>query len=86
MSEPEDLTQVSLFISRLLISFGLHSAPPLSRSSKLHFVVFPNSLFPLIYVPLHIIFLFLYTSSHDGNANTKSKYFLNVNKCKLYFK
>lgn len=85
MSDPEDLTQISLFISQLLISFSFHSAPPLSRSFKMYFALLPNSLSPLIYEPLHIIFhpsSFLYTSSHDRNSNTKSKYFLN--NCKYY--
>lgn len=45
MSEPEDLTGISLFISHLLISFGLHSAPPLSRTSKMYFALLPNLLF-----------------------------------------
>lgn len=43
MSGPEDLTQTSLFIFHLLISFGLHSAPPLSRSFKAYFA---HSHFP----------------------------------------
>lgn len=87
MSDPEDLTQISLFISQLLISFSLHAAPPLSRSFKMYFPLFPNSLSPPIYEPLHIIFhpsSFLYTSSHDRNSNRKSKCFLNINKCKYY--
>lgn len=63
MSEPEDPTQISLFISHLPVSFGLHSAPPLSRSSKTYFALLPISLFPLISEPLHLIstFPFLYT-------------------------
>lgn len=46
MSEPEDPTYMSLFISHLPIPFGLHSAPPLSRSSKIYLALLPISLFP----------------------------------------
>lgn len=58
MSEPEDPTQISLFISHLPVSFALHSTPPLSRSSKTYFALLPISLFPLISEPLHLISTF----------------------------
>lgn len=58
MSEPENPTQISLFISHLPVSFGLHSAPPLSRSSKTYFALLLIFLFPLISEPLHLISTF----------------------------
>lgn len=58
MSEPEDPTQISLFISHLHVYFGLYSAPPLSRSSKMYFAFLPISPFPLISEPLHLISTF----------------------------
>lgn len=85
MSEPEDLTHLSIYFPLTHIFWS----PFCSSSFQIFqnvFALFSTSLSPLIYEPLHIIFhpsSFLYTSSYDSdnNINTKSKYFLNINKC-----
>lgn len=82
MSEPEDPTQISLFISHLHVYFGLCSAPPLSKSSKTYFAFLPISLSPLISELLHLTSTFpLYILFHYINVNTQYKDFIDITKC-----